>query len=238
MSVTTLTGLLLIAVPLAFNAAFALLGVRFDYPDILRRPTSEVLARFREGGSGLILLWWAFALTAVLLAPLAVLLSHSISDADATLLAVASTVGVLAAAVQFLGLVRWPFLVPYLARADADPDASAARREAIDIVFQSFNRYLGVAVGEHLGYLFTGLWTLLAGVALVQTNAVPGGDRRRRHHRGRGALRLLARVRRSCRRARLEARRAPHADHLRRLVALAHRDGRRADRLTPALPRR
>jgi hypothetical protein len=174
MSVTTLTGLLLIAVPLAFNAAFALLGARFDYPDILRRPTSEVLARFREGGTGLILLWWAFALSAVLLAPLAVLLSHSISDADATLLAVTTTVGVLAAAVQFLGLVRWPFLVPYLARADADPDASAARREAIDIVFQSFNRYLGVAVGEHLGYLFTGLWTVLAGAALVQSDDVPG----------------------------------------------------------------
>ena len=174
MSATTLTGLLLIAVPLAFNAAFALLGARFDYPDILRRPTSEVLARFREGGTALILLWWAFTLTAVLLAPLAVLLSHAISDADATLLAVTTTVGVLAAAVQFLGLVRWPFLVPYLARADADPDASAARREAIDIVFQSFNRYLGVAVGEHLGYLFTGLWTVLAGAALVQTDAVPG----------------------------------------------------------------
>ena len=110
----------------------------------------------------------------MLLAPLAVLLSHSIGDADATLLAVTTTVGVLAAAVQFLGLVRWPFLVPYLARADADPDASAARREAIDIVFQSFNRYLGVAVGEHLGYLFTGLWTVLAGAALVQTDAVPG----------------------------------------------------------------
>jgi len=35
------------------------------------------------------------------------------------------TTGVLAAAVQFL--VRWPFLVPYLARADADADASPAR---------------------------------------------------------------------------------------------------------------
>jgi hypothetical protein len=28
----------------------------------------------------------------------------------------------------------------------------------------------GVAVGEHLGYLFTGLWSALAGVALVQSN--------------------------------------------------------------------
>src|SRR6185436_15395804 len=81
MSATTLTGLLLIAMPLAFNASFALLGMRFDYPDILRRPTDEVLARFREGGSSLVLLWWAFALTAVLFAPVVVLLSQAIADA-------------------------------------------------------------------------------------------------------------------------------------------------------------
>jgi hypothetical protein len=132
-----------------------------------------VLARFREGGTALVLLWWAFALTAVLFAPVAVLFSQAIPDANGSVLAVATILGVLAAVVQFLGLMRWPFLVPYLAREDADAGASPARREAIDVVFQSFNRYLGVAVGEHLGYLFTGAWSLLMGVALIQTDAVP-----------------------------------------------------------------
>jgi hypothetical protein len=126
MSATTIAGLLLLGLPVAFNAAFALLAARFEYPDILRRPTDDVLAAFRAGGTSLVLLWWAFALTAVLLAPAVVLLSGAISDADATLLDVATTVGVLAALVQFLGLVRWPFLVPYLARATAEPDASPA----------------------------------------------------------------------------------------------------------------
>jgi len=165
-SAATVAGLLLIAVPLAFNAAFAGLAARFDYPDVLRRPTSEVLAAFRAGGHPLVLLWWGFALTAVLLAPLVVLLAAAIPDADPTLLSVATTIGVLAAVAQFLGLVRWPFLVPYLAQAGDS--------EAVDVVFQAFNRYLGVAVGEHLGYLLTGAWTTLAGVALVQTAAVPG----------------------------------------------------------------
>lgn len=174
MTTATIAGLLLIAVPLAFNAAFALLAARFDYPDVLRRPTTDVLAAFHAGGTSLVLLWWAFALTAVLLAPLAVLLSRAIGDADPALLALVTIVGVLAAAVQFLGLVRWPFLVPYLARVAAEPDASDARREAVDVVFQAFNRYLGVAVGEHLGYGLTGAWTTLTGVALTQTTAVPG----------------------------------------------------------------
>ena len=173
MTTTTVAGLLMIAVAFAFNGAFALLAARFDYPDILREPTADVLAKFRAGGTSLVLLWWGFALTAVLMVPLVVLLSSAISDADPTLIATATTVGVIAAVVQFLGLIRWPFLVPYLARAAADPDASAARREAVDIVFQSFNRYLGVAVGEHLGYLLTGAWTTLTGVALTQTTAAP-----------------------------------------------------------------
>jgi hypothetical protein len=174
MSTVTVAGVLLLALPVAFNVAFGALAATFDYPDILRRPTHEVLARFREGGTALLLWWWLFALTAAALAPLAVLVTRALGDADATLLAVGAGVGVMAALVQVLGLIRWPFLVPHLARIDADPDTSPARRETVDIVFQSFNRYLGVAVGEHLGYLLTGSWTVLVGVAFTQTTQAPG----------------------------------------------------------------
>lgn len=169
-----LTGILLIVLPLAFNVAFAALAARFEYPDILRRPTGEVLERFRAGGSSLVLLWWVFGMTAVLLEPTAVLLSAGLDGADPALLATATVVGVLAAVTQFLGLMRWPFLVPFLARADADPDATPARREAVDIVFQAFHRYLGVAVGEHLGYLFSGAWTILTGIAVITSGVVSG----------------------------------------------------------------
>jgi hypothetical protein len=160
-------GVLLIVVPLAFNAAFARLAAAFDYPDVLRRPTADVLARFRDGGAALVLTWWAFAMTALAMVPLVVLLSQELGGTDPALLSLATTVGVLAAAVQFLGLARWPFLVPYLARADAEG-------HDVDVIFQAFNRYLGVAVGEHLGYLLTGAWTTLIGVAITQSDAAPG----------------------------------------------------------------
>jgi hypothetical protein len=45
-SVETVAGLFLLAMPIAFNVAFGLLAARFDYPDILRRPDAEVLSRF------------------------------------------------------------------------------------------------------------------------------------------------------------------------------------------------
>jgi hypothetical protein len=95
-----------------------------------------------------------------------VLFSAALPGADPTLLSVATTLGVLAAAVQFLGIVRWPFLVPFLAEQEDS--------EAVDLVFQAFNRYLGVAVGEHLGYLLTGAWTTLAGIALLTESSVLG----------------------------------------------------------------
>ena len=174
MSTVTVASVLLLALPAAFNVAFTVLAKTFDYPDILRRPTHEVLARFRDGGTKLLLWWWIFALTAAALAPLAVLVAQALNDANGTLLIVGATVGVLAGLVQLLGLIRWPFLVPYLARVDADPDASPAQHEAVDIVFQSFNRYLGVAVGEHLGYLLTGTWTVLVGITFTQTTLAPG----------------------------------------------------------------
>jgi hypothetical protein len=94
------------------------------------------------------LLWYGFMLTAVLLAPLAVLLGQVLARDRLEVVPVATTVGVLAAVVQFVGLARWPFLVPALARTYEDPTSSSATREATAVVFDSFHRYLGVAVGE------------------------------------------------------------------------------------------
>jgi hypothetical protein len=101
-----------------------------------------------------------------------VLVSATLADADPAVLALATAIGLLAALVQFLGLVRWPFTVPHLARLAADPASTPGTRDAVEVVFQTLNRYLGVAVGEHLGYLFTGVWTALAGVALIQSDVL------------------------------------------------------------------
>jgi hypothetical protein len=161
---TIFLGLLLIAVPLVFNWTFASLAKQFEYPDILRQPTAEVLAKFRAGGSKLVMTWWLFAMSALAFGVVAVLLPIQLGFEIAEIALIASF-GLLASLTQFLGLVRWPFMVPHLARAAEH--ATEAKQAAIDLVFQSLNRYLGVAVGEHLGYLFTGLWTTSLGVVML-----------------------------------------------------------------------
>jgi hypothetical protein len=170
LSLDRAAGALLIGLPIAFNTFFLLLDRLFDYPSILRSPVGVVLSRFHAGGLRLNLVWYGFMLTAVLLAPLVVLLGQVLARDELQIVPVATTIGLLAATVQFLGLARWPFLVPALARAYESPDSSPATRDATAVVFDSFNRYLGVAVGECLGYLLTGVWTVLVAIAMLQSS--------------------------------------------------------------------
>lgn len=85
-------------------------------------------------------------------------------------------VGAAAALVQALGLVRWPFAIPELARryvAAEDADAAATRR-TIEVTFATLHRLLGVGIGEHLGYLLTGIWTLLVAGSVLSVGTLPG----------------------------------------------------------------
>ena len=175
MSTEAITAILLILVPIAFNVAFFELGRAFDYPDILRKEPDEILRRFAAGGSGLILRWEALLVSALLMLPLAALLAVVLGASPA--LSVLSVVfGATAAIVQGLGLVRWPFAVPELARRYvAAPDGAEGdvTRRTAEVVFATLHRLLGVGIGEHLGYLFTGLWTLLVCGSILSTSVLP-----------------------------------------------------------------
>ena len=173
MPVEIAAAILLIGVPIAFNLAFFELGRTFDYPRILRETPDVILRRFAAGGTALLVRWQVLLLSALAMLPLVVLLAVVVGAGPALTLG-AVTIGSAAALVQVLGLVRWPFAVPELARryvAAEGPDAAPAR-QMIELVFSTLHRFLGVGVGEHLGYLLTGVWTVLVAVSIVSTAAV------------------------------------------------------------------
>jgi hypothetical protein len=175
MTTEAITAILLIAVPIAFNLAFFELSRAFDYPNILRKEPDEILRRFAAGGSGLILRWEALLVSALLMLPLAALLAV-VLGASPTLAVLSVVVGAAAALVQGLGLVRWPFAVPELARryvAAPDGPEGDPTRQTVEVLFATLHRLLGVGIGEHLGYLFTGLWTLLVAASIVSTVVLP-----------------------------------------------------------------
>ena len=146
-----ITAALLILAAVLANLAFTALGSIFNYPDVLDEPAGEVLASFRDN-QGAISAWFSvLALSAALLAPIAVGVGR-LSSTRAMRIAV--RVGIAAAAVQVIGLMRWPILVPGYA---ADGDAGA---------FRTASDILGTALGETVGYLLTATWTALVIVAL------------------------------------------------------------------------
>ena len=169
MDVTQITGVLLIFLPIAFNVLFFMLQRSFEYPDILRKPTDYILRQFNAGGSRLVLTWYSFALTGLLFIPVAILMNQVLESDALPYMALATTVGVLAGLVQFFGLIRWTFLVPYLAKTYFEKDTSAATKDSIAVTFQAFHRFAGMAIGEHLGYLCTSVWSALVALAITQS---------------------------------------------------------------------
>ena len=161
-----MTAALLITAAVLTNAAFTVLGVVFSYPDVLKEPVEEILAKFRASQNA-VMFWFAvLAISAALFAPIAIGVG-GLSTRRA--MRVAVPVGIAAAVVQVIGLLRWPLLVPGFA-ADAagpDPATAAAARDS----FVLAHRILGNLIGETLGYLFTAAWTLLVLVALGRSFA-------------------------------------------------------------------
>lgn len=152
------TAALLIAGAVVVNVAFLGLGTAFDYPDVLNQPPADVLVRFHENAVLIGALFLLLAAGAALLAPIAIAVSRL---GEGTALRVSRIVGVAAAVVQVVGLLRWPLVVPFL--ASESPSASAAH------TFDTLNLVLGTTIGETIGYALTATWTVLVCIGLSQS---------------------------------------------------------------------
>jgi hypothetical protein len=156
-----LTASLLILAAVLATAGFTALGSIFNYPDVLDEPAGKVLAAFRDSQTAVSAWFLVLALAAGLLAPIAVGVGR-LSSHKAMRIAV--PIGVTAAIVQVVGLLRWPILVPGYA-SDAGSSNLAVALEARD-TFTTVSDVLGTGLGETVGYLLTATWTVLVVVAL------------------------------------------------------------------------
>jgi hypothetical protein len=156
-----LTAVLLILAAVLANVGFTALGSIFDYPDVLDEPAGKVLASFHDH-QGAVSTWFVvLAIAAALLAPIAVGVGRLSTERA---MRVAVPIGITAAIVQVIGLLRWPILVPGYASDAASTTASVAR-SARDS-FTTVSDILGTAIGETIGYALTATWTVLVVVAL------------------------------------------------------------------------
>lgn len=173
LSIRRAAGLGLILGATLVNVPFAILGATFDYPDVLRADTGVVLTRFAAGGAALVWTWLAFAWLGLPMLLAIVALPRAFDSEGAPLVRVATSVGITAMVVQMVGLLRWVFVVPGLARAYVDASTDEATKTAVQVAFEVVHRYGGVALGEHLGMAFTCLWMALTSVGLTRASRIP-----------------------------------------------------------------
>lgn len=151
-----LTAIAIITAAVLTNAAFAVLGQVFNYPDVLKEPNRAVLERFHEHQASVSFWFTVLAFSAALFAPIAIGVGKLRSD---QYMRAAVPIGIAAAVVQVIGLSRWPLLVPDFA-SDAINGNAATAVAAADH-FGTASTILGTVVGETFGYLLTAAWTLL-----------------------------------------------------------------------------
>lgn len=150
-----LTAGLLIGGVVAVNLAFLGLGAVFDYPNVLNKPAADVLGTFAANQLVISVWFLLLAAGAALLAPIAIRVGRLGTSAA---LRASVPVGIAAAAVQVIGLLRWPLLVPGLAARAGDPAAAQT--------FDAANLWLGTVAGETFGYALTAGWTVLVAVGM------------------------------------------------------------------------
>lgn len=159
-----LSGSVLLLIP------YTILAIQFEYPDILRRETGDILLQFHNGGNGLIFTWLAFALVGLPLLAACVLIGQHYND-KFYFIRLATTLGIIGFVVQIIGLLRWVFVVPVLASAYVNGNDTT--KIAAEMSFKAIHQFGGVLLGEHLGQLFTIAWTLMISYAFLKLNIFP-----------------------------------------------------------------
>lgn len=150
---------------------YTILTIIFEYPDILRQDTATILTKFRQGGSRLIMTWFAFAIAGLPLLPAYIQIGKKMEN-KSSLVRVATTIGIIGLIIQMIGLLRWTFVVPVLADSFVNATDEATKAAAI-ISFKTIHQFGGVLLGEHLGQLFTIIWTVLIAASFAKLKLVP-----------------------------------------------------------------
>jgi Domain of unknown function (DUF4386) len=163
-------GILFIIGAIGVFIPYTILTIIFDYPDILRQEPAIILTKFHAGGSALIFTWLAFALLGLPLLIAYSLLGKKL-ETKFSFVRWVTTIGIISGIVQIIGLLRWVFVVPVLANDYINTNDSIFHK-AIIINFKVVHQFGGVLLGEHLGQLFTVIWTVAISYALLKATII------------------------------------------------------------------
>jgi|SRR5687767_757368 len=164
-------GILLILGAVGVFIPYTILSFIFDYPDILREDAGVILTKFHEGGASLIFIWFLFAIFGLPLLVAYILIGQKL-EKQIHFIRWATILGIISITVQIIGLLRWTFVVPVLAN-DFFYATDETTMQATKTVFKAIHQFAGVLLGEHLGQLFTVIWTIMIASAFDKLRLLP-----------------------------------------------------------------
>ena len=159
---------LLLAMIVTVIVPVSILGANFNFPDVLRHPAASAFALFKQNQTIIIIGYYIFLISSLLFIPLSYFLYKSLFQAkNKVALNMLVGFGITTAIFQCLGFVRWIFVMPYLTE---NYYSNPNKKETIELIYETLNRFLGMSVGEHLGFIAMGFWTICLGTIILRHN--------------------------------------------------------------------
>lgn len=137
---------LLIFVPLI------ILGAAINWPASLDEPAGVNLPLILDQFAAMMTGYSIYLVYSLLFWPMAYLTGQAIvlRDTEDLVFRIATGFAALSTIARALGIVRWLFAMPVLARMYNNPEASELSKESVTIVYEMLNAYAG-GIGELLG---------------------------------------------------------------------------------------
>jgi hypothetical protein len=167
-----LDALLLIAAALLSFAPLAILAPAIGWPASLSAPAAQQLAAIAAKPQAVQQGYGVYLLYSILVLPVMVVLARRVFGSLAHPLAItAISFAALSTLARSIGILRWLTVMPELAVAHAQADAS--QRAVIERVFQAVHVY-GGGIGELLGVgLFMSLSVGIVAIAALKRHSLP-----------------------------------------------------------------
>ncbi len=163
-----ITGIVAIVGALMLGTGFAMLGKFFGYPDIIREGSSVLLTSLHEKKAFVPYLYYLVGLGGVALIFFSVLFKRiiEVNGQKSVLADMGMISGIICGVLLYIGIQRYFVLFPFLAEQYVNHSANP---ETIDLVFQSFSKYVGFTVTEHSMFNFLCLMVIFFSTAMIKS---------------------------------------------------------------------
>jgi Domain of unknown function (DUF4386) len=165
---TGILGWTIIALSAATALGFIILSAVFNFPEVLRNPAKDVLPLYAADASTIRPTYWLLMVASLALICVSPELGRILSRHAPGPARLVSGSGVATGVFWALGYSRWSIAMPFVSKLWQSGETTRAGD-----MYEVLNKYAGMTVGEHLGFLMMGVFAIALAVALRTSGIGP-----------------------------------------------------------------